>query len=218
MISIDQELKQICPTVCLGVLMYNGEVTESSPALIKIFDQKVRQLKEQYRIEDIPLLPHVKSTRALYRALGKAPSSYRNSAEAMLRRVVNGKGLYHINNIIEVNNLISISSGYSIGSYTMENIIGEVGFEIAKEGAHYEGIGKDSVNIARLPVLYDEMGYFGNPTGDSQRTLVQLGQQKILTVLYSFDGRDDLVSWMDQYQQYLSQYCGIQEVRKQIIT
>ncbi|CUH97254.1 hypothetical protein P22_3381 [Propionispora sp. 2/2-37] len=81
----------------------------------------------------------------------------------MLRCIVKGNGLYHINNIVETNNLVSISSGYSIGSYDVSCLSGNITLHRALDGASYEGIGKGAINIEHLPTLYDDIGAFGNP-------------------------------------------------------
>ncbi len=52
----------------------------------------------------------------------------------MLRRVVKQAGLYHINNVVEVNNLISISSGYAIGSYDLDQLQGQVVLACPRQG------------------------------------------------------------------------------------
>ena len=96
---------------------------------------------------------------------GKVSHEYRNAAEAMLRRLVKGSGLYRINNVVDINNLVSVSSGYSIGSYGISELHGPVTLRQAPEDTHYAGIGKDSVNIGFLPVLYDDEG----PSKSNQR-------------------------------------------------
>lgn len=75
-------------------------------------------------------------------ALGASPHDHRNAAEAMLRRLVKQAGLYHINNVVEVNNLLSISSGYAIGSYDLGQLQGPVVLDTPPDGTRYEGIGK----------------------------------------------------------------------------
>ena len=58
--------------------------------------------------------------------MGKEPSRYRVSSEALIRRILQGKGLYRINNVVDTNNLISIETGYSVGSYDLENLHGNI--------------------------------------------------------------------------------------------
>ena len=113
--TISPAIKQCWPETALGLLLYQVQVAPSSPQLLAQFDQTVASLAQQYTLDTIAKHPHIAATRQAYKALGASPHEHRNAAEAMLRRVVKQAGLYHINNVVEVNNLISISSGYAIG-------------------------------------------------------------------------------------------------------
>lgn len=216
-ITISQELRALCPGAALGILHYSVEVGPSSPELLAAFEGALAELAGQYRLETVAQNPHIAATRKAYKALGKNPHEYRNAAEAMLRRVVMGSGLYHINNVVEVNNFISVSSGYSIGSYDASGLRGDVQLRRAEEGAHYAGIGKESVNIGFLPVLYDAEGPFGNPTSDSRRAMIQPGPREVYSILYSFDGPEGLGPWMDRFSEMLCRYCGVSGVQTQIL-
>lgn len=216
-ISISEEVRSVCPGAALGILCYRAKVEPSSPQLLQAFDAALARLADEYQMDTIAKNPHIAATRSAYKALGKSPHEYRNAAEAMLRRVVKQSGVYHINNIVEVNNCISVSSGYSIGSYDTSCLKGDVELRRAPEETHYPGIGKGSVNIGCLPVLYDAEGPFGNPTSDSRRAMIQEGERDIMSVLYSFDGTAGLTPWMDQFAGMLQQYCGVAQVDKQIL-
>ena len=48
-------------------------------------DSQLARLTAGYKADDIPALPQVAAMRAAYKALGKEPSRYRGSAEALLR-------------------------------------------------------------------------------------------------------------------------------------
>jgi DNA/RNA-binding domain of Phe-tRNA-synthetase-like protein len=72
---------------------------------------------DELDIGDVSLKPAIRETKEAYRILGKDPSRYRPSAEALTRRIVKGKDLFWINNIVDILNLISLESGFSIGGY-----------------------------------------------------------------------------------------------------
>lgn len=216
-ISISDEIKKLCPEAALGVLHYRVNVKPSSEQLLQTLEGIVSKLSGEYSIERIAQNPHIASTRRAYKALGKSPQEYRNAAEAMLRRIVKGFGLYHINNVVEVNNCISISSGYSIGSYDLSGLHGSIELRRAEDGAHYAGIGKGSINIEHLPVLYDEEGPFGNPSSDSRRAMIQNGNCEVYSILYSFDGHEGLKSWMERFSDMLEQYCEVKEIENWIV-
>ena len=110
-VTISSELKGLWPATALGVLKYTASVDRSDTSLLSAFDGMVTELSVAYTLESIGKNPHIAATRQAYKALGKSPHEYRNAAEAMLRRVAKGSGLYHINNVVEINNLMSISSG-----------------------------------------------------------------------------------------------------------
>ena len=59
-----------------------------------------------------------------------------------MRRVSGNDELYHINSVVDVNNLISVENGLSVGSYDLENIHGDIIFRKAENGEGYNGIGK----------------------------------------------------------------------------
>ena len=216
-ITISDEIKKLCPDAALGILRYEANVAPASSELLEVFEETVTELSDNLTTEMIAGLPHIASTRLAYKALGKSPQEYRNASEAMLRRIAKGHGLYHINNVVDSNNLISISSGYSIGSYDVSRLEGDISLRRAAEGAHYAGIGKASVNIGHLPTLYDSQGAFGNPTSDSRRAMVEPGAHEIVSVLYSFDGIEELAPWMAKFTQYLGRYCGVTTVQTMVV-
>lgn len=216
-ITISEEVKALCPGTALGILHYTALVQPSSPELLDAFEATVRELACQYEMSAIAKNPRIAATRQAYKALGKSPQEYRNAAEAMLRRVVKNTGLYHINNIVEINNLISITSGYSIGSYDVGGLTPPIELRRAEDGAHYGGIGKGSINIEHLPVLYDALGPFGNPTSDSRRAMIQEGEREIISVLYAFDGPEPLRPWLQQYADALERYCSVKNLETRIV-
>jgi DNA/RNA-binding domain of Phe-tRNA-synthetase-like protein len=66
--------------------------------------------------DDVATIAEIKAVRDGYRAIGKDPSPYRLSQEALLRRVLQGKGLCKINTVVDANSLISLRSRHSVGS------------------------------------------------------------------------------------------------------
>lgn len=212
-LTISEEVKTLWPQTALGVLHYTATVTPSSPELLEAFEAAIRQSAVAYPLDQIAAQHAVAATRKAYRAFGKDPHAYRNAAEAMLRRCAKGQRLYHINNIVEINNLVSISSGCSIGSYDTAQLQGDVVLRVAEEGAHYPGIGKQSVNIGHLPVLFDAQGAFGNPTSDSRRAMIQEGEREILSVLYGFEGTEALTPWLEKFSALLERYGGAKDIQ-----
>lgn len=220
MILKEDSLKTLLPQAALGVLTCLADVAESSSEQQAEFDSLIRELEQKYT--DLALIaqnPKVAATRQAYKALGKDPSKYRNSAEAMLRRIAKKNGLYRVNNAVDVNNMISVESGYSLGSYDLGAVKGQIVWKRTPDGEKYKGIGKDVLNIEHLPALYDDEGVFGNPTSDSRRTMINNGAgQRLLYVIYAFDGAGDLPFWLDKTESLLVKFANAAEIEKQILS
>ena len=205
--------------VMLGVIHYVVDVKKSDGGLLDYFDETVEETGLRYELSEIAQVPHIQETREAYKALGKSPSQYRNASEAMLRRIVKGNGLYKISNVVEINNLISIRSGYSIGSYDNQALSGKIELRPAPAGERYDGIGKSDINIENLPVLFDEEGAFGNPTSDSNRAIIQEGKREVLSVIYAFHlEQEELEKWLAEYRKLLERFTDATAIRTEIIT
>ena len=186
-IMIDSEMKKLWENSALGCIRCKVKVEESSKELLQEIDDFSKELQNTIqKVPDIPKREEIAAARRAYRAFGKDPSRYRCSAEAMCRRIVQGKGLYHINNVVDCGNLFSIRTGYSLGIYDAEKVGEKIIWRVAPEGTCYKGIGKDEINVEFLPVLEDENGPFGNPTSDSVRTRVTEETTEILAVVFRF--------------------------------
>src|SRR5256886_14926418 len=125
------------------------------------------------------------ATRAGFRSLGKDPARYRGSAEALLRRLIAGKGMPRINNVVDVINLVSVESRLPIGLYDLAHVEGAIEFRAGRAGETYKGIGKYDLNLEGLPIFCDAAGPHGSPTSDSERTMVTTATKHILGIIIS---------------------------------
>ncbi len=91
-----------------------------------------------------------------------------------------------IHPVVDVNNMVSLDSGVSIGSYDLDRLHPPYLCRAGREGESYVGIGRGALNLAGLPLLVDGTGPFGCPTSDSDRAAVGSETQSVLMVLYGF--------------------------------
>ena len=206
-VRIDESLKERCPDAALGLLQCKVEVYADPEEFLALLNGKIAELSE-VELSQANKRDKIQSTRKAYKALGKEPNRYRSSAEAMCRRIAKERGLYYINNVVDINNYLSIKSGYSMGTYDLAHTIGDITWMRAPEGTAYRGIGKDVLNIEFLPVMFDEEGPFGNPTSDNDRTMITDATKDLLLVYYAFDGDVDLPGLLDEAKDLLEKYAG----------
>lgn len=217
-IKIDDTLYQTYPEIRLGLLQFKANVKESDNQFWDYMHNEIQpKIKNDIEDKEWKDIPGVKGSRAAYKAFGRNPGRYRVSSEALLRRVRRGDELYHINSVVDVNNLISIESGLSVGSYDLACIHGDITFRKAENGEGYTGIGKDFLDMENMLVLADEEGIFGSSMSDSTRAMVTKQTNNVLVVIYCFENTIDLQALIDKAHIAFQQFTGIQDVETWII-
>lgn len=219
-IVIDSELKRACPNLQLGTIFADVVVEKRNRVIWDMLQNAGKGVLRQYTLDTLSSNLRLQAAREAYRSLGKDPTRYRVSSEALLRRVLQGKDIYQINNVVDINNLLSIESLLSAGSYDLSRVRGAMVFRTGKPGESYKGIGKETINISELPVFADEDGPFGSPTSDSERAMITLNTRKALMVLISFSGdlNGELTSFLDRGRKLLRNYARGTNISTAIVT
>lgn len=208
-ISISEEIKQNIPSMAIGVIYGEVQVQEHNESLWQEIEKTCNELEEKLEVKDIASLVNNKDAREGYRKCKKDPTRYRIASEALIRRVVKGKGLYKVNNVVDINNLLSITSHYPICCFDVDKIEGDIVMRVGKKDEPYEGIGRGELNIEYMPVMSDDKGPFGSPTSDSERTKITSNTKKIVMAILAFGGSKDLEKWNEKAKDLFEQYaCG----------
>jgi len=216
-VLVDRELKDKCPRVALGCVTARVQAPGSPPVLItelKNCEQGILRLPEPRAVLESP---QILATRAAYKALGKDPARYRGSAEALLRRVIAGKGLPQINAVVDIINLVSVESRLPIGLYDLAHVQGDIVFRAGRAGETYKGIGKYDLNLEGLPVFCDALGPHGSPTSDSERTMVTSETKQVLAIIISFGGKERLDRWTQRMSELFQRFAAGQECETALI-
>lgn len=206
-ITVSEEIKKACPGF-KGAAVY-AEVTNTAfcEGLWKEIDDFTQELTTTTQTDNIKLQPAIAATREAYKRCGKDPSRYRPSAEALRRRLMRGLALYQIDTLVDLINLVSLRTGYSIGGFDADKIDGsdlELGIGRAEEP--FEGIGRGVLNIEGLPVYRDRIGGIGTPTSDNERTKMGLETRHILAIVNGYSGQEGLKEAGEMIQELLMKY------------
>ena len=216
-IKISKKLLEVCPNLQLGCINYSVNVKKENEQLWNEIDKQIANIQENMSMDDLYKEKNIEDSRMVYKKIGKDPHRYRVSSEALIRRIIQGKGLYKINNVVDANNLISIISRLSVGSYDTDKLGENLIFRIGEKGERYKGIGKDIVNIENLPVFSDEFGAYGSPTSDSERAMITNETKNVLTVLIAFSDEANLEKYIDEATKILENYVGAKNLTKNIV-
>src|ERR1700739_1131259 len=215
-IRIAPELKAKCQKAALGCVEAEVATGATPPELdeaLRGCEERIAKLPERRAVlESSAIL----ATRAGYKALGKDPARYRGSAEALLRRLIAGKGMPRINNVVDVINLVSVESRLPVGLYDLAHVEGAIELRAGRAGETYKGIGKYDLNLEGLPLFADAQGPHGSPTSDSERTMVTEATTRVLAIIISFGGASALDSAVERMNDLLETFCAARNLEHKI--
>lgn len=208
-IYTSDEIRKACPSF-RGAAVY-AQVTNTA------FDERLwqeinaftRELRTHETTDSIKSHPVIAATREAYKRLGKDPSRYRPSAEALRRRLMRGLELYQIDTLVDLINLVSLRTGFSIGGFDADKIQGtELVLGVGRADEPFEGIGRGALNIEGLPVYRDRAGGIGTPTSDHERTKMGPETRHILAIVNGYNGREGLAEAAEMIQRLLREYAS----------
>lgn len=217
-VSIDNDLFSVYSEIRLGLLRFSADVKTPDEHFWNYMNTEVLpQVRSSIEGKEWGEISGIKGSRAAYRAFGRNPGRYRVSSEALIRRVRRGDELYHINSVVDVNNLISVKSGLSVGSYDLGQVHGTIRLRKAEHGEGYAGIGKDFLDMENMLVLADDEGIFGSSMSDSMRAMVTENAKDILVVIYCFENNIDLDSLLGEARNQFESFALVENIDSWII-
>lgn len=208
-ITVSEELKSCWPHY-RGVAVYatvqNTPYSEGLWAEIAGFTDRLRATED---VDSIKRQTAIVATREAYKACGKDPSRYRPSAEALRRRLLRGLELYQIDTLVDLINLVSLRTGYSIGGFDADKIVGrDLCLGVGRHEEPFEGIGRGVLNIEYMPVVRDAVGGIGTPTSDHERTKMDVGTTHILAIINGYSGSEGLQEAAGMTVELLERYAS----------
>ena len=217
-VSISEEIAKACPDLHVAVVECDVVNTVSDEQLWKEITEVETHIRTTCKLEDINKFPPIQATRQAYKRLGKDPNRYRPSAEALRRRILRELPLYKIDTLVDIINLLSIQSGYSIGGFDAGKIDGDLVLGVGREGEIYHGIGRGELKIAGLPVYRDNQGGVGTPTSDEERTKIDMNTGKLLMIINGYSGKDGLQEALTYGVSLLTRYVSTTNLEMELIT
>lgn len=205
----------------LRVLQIEAQVSNdpTSEALWQEIETASQELKERYELSEVNKRPSISGNRKVYKKLGKDPNRYRPSAEALSRRIINGKGIYRLTTLIDIINLISIKTGYSIGGFDAMKIEGDkLILDVGTKEDIFHAIGRGVLNIEGLPVYKDAIGGIGTPTSDEERTKLTSETTHLLMLVNVYEEETRIQEVEELTKQLLTNYANLSGFSSKIIS
>lgn len=217
-IVISDKIKSAAPDYFM--VLVEADVTNSvtSDSLWQEIEDYSAYLRENVELSQVNKRPGIVATRNAYKACGKDPNRYRPSSEALCRRIVRGMELYKIDTLVDLVNLLSMKSGYSVSGFDRDKIAGDtLTISVGEEGEPFEGIGRGPLNIAGMPVYRDAVGGIGTPTSDNERTKIDLNTTHAVICIHIYGLDMPVEEAISLTERLLTQYAAAQNITVRVV-
>ena len=216
-VGVDETLRG---SLALGILESECAPQEAlPPAFDEECDQTTARFTALYAGKPAVDIPGVAETRALFHRLDLDPTKTRPSSEALLRRVLQGRGMPRVHPLVDVCNLCSLEHQLPLGLYDRDRLRGELQVRLGRPGEGYAGIRKQRVHLGGRLLIADDDGPFGAPTSDSAHTAISAETRNLLVVVYCPVERagHHLSSALERIADLLTRYCAANVVAVRMV-
>lgn len=216
-VSISPLVAEACPALQAGIIRACVVNTPTGDELWDELQAEAARIAATYATDTLSKRPAIAGTRKAYKTFGKDPARYRVSSEALCRRAIRGLDLYRINTLVDLINVVSMRSGYSIGGFDADRIEGDMTLGVGTADDLFHGIGRGVLNIEGMPVYRDNIGGVGTPTSDEERTKITLDTTHLLITINAYAPEMPLDECVEWTVELLRRYAQATEVESYII-
>ena len=140
---IAQDVFEKQPELYIGAVVVKGiDNTVDNPAVAAFLDEQVEQLHSALSGAKVKEHPMILPFRAAFNALGYNPNKFMPSIEALASRIEKGKGMPHINPVVDLGNAISLKYLLPLGAHPLFPLDEEIRF--AREGDVFRPFGAEA--------------------------------------------------------------------------
>jgi len=116
----------------------------ANDALTASIEERVTKSRGIYAIETLKDESRLRAYRDFFWRVGVDPTKIRPAAEALLRRVIQGKPFPRISTLVDAYNLASMETRIALAAFDRAKLRGEVRMRRARPGETFLGIGMDA--------------------------------------------------------------------------
>lgn len=140
---IAQDVFEQQPELYIGAVVVKGvDNTVDHPAIAAFLDEQIEQLHGALSGLKVKEHPMILPFRAAFNALGYNPNKFMPSIEALASRIEKGKGMPHINPVVDLGNAISLKYLLPLGAHPLFELDEEIRF--AREGDVFRPFGAEA--------------------------------------------------------------------------
>jgi len=153
---VADEVFEKIPAVCFGVVVAKGiDNTKEYPGINDLLNQGIESSFERYNGKNIKEEAKIIPYRKAFEAVGINPNKYQSSIEALFMRIAKGKGMPHINPVVDLGNAVSLKHVLPIGAHDVTALTDDITVRFSDENDTFIPFGSDSFdNPADRELIY----------------------------------------------------------------
>jgi DNA/RNA-binding domain of Phe-tRNA-synthetase-like protein len=118
-----------------------------------------RECRRRWCGVELSAIPEVAAWRAAYKGFGIKRTSYRSSAERLIKRVIAGQPLPAINALVDLYNLVSLETGLCLGCDDLDKTFGDLIFRFSRPDDSFLDMGAEAGEDPNGPPKEGEVVY-----------------------------------------------------------
>ena len=142
---IEDRIFEALPDLCVGVVAARGiDNSKTRPEIDILLDRAIEQAEERFSGKKVKEEPEILPYRTAFQRLGINPNKYMCSIEALFTRIAKGKGMPHINPLVDLNNAFSLESTLPMGTHDLGSSDEDIMIRYAKDGDTFLPFGAEA--------------------------------------------------------------------------
>jgi DNA/RNA-binding domain of Phe-tRNA-synthetase-like protein len=213
-LPIAEELRNRYPNLqALVSYIDDVKVTKSGDDL-ELFSQEIfSEVKNKYTLGNLKDVPIFRSYRDFFWSVGIDPTKVRPAAEALIRRILAGKTIPRINNVVDSYNLASIQTEVALAAFNREELIGDLMMRQSKVGEKFLGISMDepaTLTGSEVVIADSEKLVAIYPHRDANISKVTNSTNNILLLICGVPRIDITIlnNAREHAEKYITKFCG----------
>jgi DNA/RNA-binding domain of Phe-tRNA-synthetase-like protein len=133
-LRVTNDIFERFPELVLGVVMAHGiDISGEDAAILQQLRDEEERVRRRLSGAQVTEHPHIAPWREAYRAFGAKPKDYPSSIENLVRRVLKGHAVPHINTLVDAYNTVSLRWVVPVGGEDLDAVRGDVLLAFAGE-------------------------------------------------------------------------------------
>ncbi|MCX6641798.1 MAG: phenylalanine--tRNA ligase beta subunit-related protein [Candidatus Bathyarchaeota archaeon] len=157
-LNLDTGLKNKYPGLSARMVKIHDVTILLQNDLLEVFKPEVYAIaQKQWDLDRLKENPTFRAYRDFFWKVGIDPTKIRPASEALIRRILRGNSLPHINTFVDAYNLASIATAIPFGAFDLDKMNGILTMREALKDEKFLGIGmENSINLSGGEVVIQD--------------------------------------------------------------